>query len=216
MGQTPEEFFFLWSSYRIASISIHWYGQTKSLCFISMSHILTVFTFPRLAIAIWEKDDLISTDLDQTPYPYTDSFHPVAWVTNPDPKPACEVLLPTLWHQLPHRHHINHIATLNEPGPFTATRAGQSFVKGVATPDWTVFTTSFFDLLDPETQETAWLDTGGQHWVNRHGNVISQTIAPPYGISANSCSESDMVMWSRRLATLGCHFLENNRNKSEK
>jgi hypothetical protein len=181
-----------------------------------MSHILTLLTFPLVAIAIWQKDDLISTDLDQTPRRHPDSLQPVAWVTHSDPKPACEVVLPTLWHQLPHHYTTTSMATLNEPGPFTATRAGQSFTKGVTTPDWTVFTTSFFDLLDPEQQETAWLDTGGHHWVNRHGHVISQATAPLYGISANTCSESDMLMWSKRLATLGCHFLNNNRNHSAK
>jgi hypothetical protein len=176
-----------------------------------MSHILTLFTFPQLAMVIWCKDDLIqapcSNSASQNP-------RPTAYVMHSDAKPACEILLPTLWHQLSHNHaHITTIATLHEPGPFTATRAGQSFAKGMASPEWTVFSTSFFDLLEPEQQEKALMDTGGHHWVNRYGNVISQTIAPVYGISGNTCTESDLLRWSKRLATL-CFDFEKNKAKT--
>ena len=172
----------------------------------SMSHILTLLTFPRLAMVIWREQDLISMPC---PHSAPQSPTPTACVMHYDPKPACEVLLPTLWHQLPHHHTITRMATLNEPGPFTATRAGQSFAKGLATPECPLFSASFFDLLDPEQQELAFLDTGGHHWVNRHGHVISQTTPPQHGISGNTCTESDMVMWSKRLAILCCDFQQN-------
>lgn len=173
---------------------------------IQMSHILTLFTFPRLAMVIWCKDDLM-----QTPCPHSSLFQPIptACAMHYDPKPACEILLPQLWHQMPHNHTITSMATLHEPGPFTATRAGQSFAKGLAAPEWTVFSASFFDLLDPEQQEKAWIDTGGHHWVNRHGNVISETTPPQHGISGSTCTELDMLGWSKRLATLCCDFQQN-------
>ena len=174
---------------------------------IQMSHILTLFTFPRLAMVIWCKDDLM-----QTPWTKSTSWHPtpIACAMHYDPKPACEIVLPTLWHQLPHNQvNITSMATLNEPGPFTATRAGLSFAQGLAAPEWTVFSTSFFDLLDKEQQEKAWIDTGGHHWVNRHGNVISETTPPQHGISGSTCTELDMLGWSKRLATLCCDFQQN-------
>ena len=180
--------------------------QTPLHC-IQMSHILTLLTFPRLAMEIWCKDDLI-----QTPGPHSTPVQPMptACAMHSDPKPACEILLPKLWHELSHTQgHITSMATLSEPGPFTATRAGQSFARGLAAPEWTVFSASFFDLLDPEQQEKALIYTGGHHWVNRHGNVISQTTPPLYGISGNTCTELDMLMWSKRLATLCCDFQQN-------
>lgn len=173
-----------------------------------MSTILTLFTFPWLAMALWRKHDL---NENQESYPNfkTTPKKPIAFVMNSEPKPACEILLPTLWHVLsPHHTTIGCVATLNEPGPFTATRAGLSFVKGLSDgdPAWTFFSTSFFDLLSQDQSEMTFLDTGGQHWINANG-IVSSEITPPYhGISANTCTESLILTWSERLAMLANDF----------
>ena len=160
-------------------------------------------------MALWDRQTL-AHDVGSPSHRTTPS--PIVWGMNADPKPLCEVALPALWQHLsPHHDTITGVATLREPGPFTATRAGLSFAQGMSqgSGEWTWFSTSFFNLLSPEIRDVTLLDTGGHHWINASGALFSETHPSHHKISADTCTESLMLTWSEHLAILA-NRLSNN------
>jgi hypothetical protein len=167
-----------------------------------MANILTILTFPLPCMAIWRSCDVLFP-LD---CPLKNSrAKPLAFEIDSTLTPACEILLPNMWNALkPHHESIRHVATLSEPGPFTAQRAGSAFARGLVHGDdgWHFFTTSLFNLMPEGIRSDIFLDTGANHWVNSAGKIGTQPLNPEHSVSPKTCTSDMILTWSQQCAAL--------------
>lgn len=172
-----------------------------------MPTILTILTFPVPAMALWNLGDLEKKIPEKEDFSRETNKNfleivPLAFTVHHGEKPACERILPQMWESLMgHHDSIAQVATLGEPGPFTALRAGLSFAQGLAHGDkeWSFYTTSLFALLPEDVRQEALLDTGAHHWVNALGTMGKDTTSD-HMISAKTCTQGEILSWSRQLA----------------
>jgi len=170
--------------------------------------ILTILTFPILCMAVWRTKTLIPLlkNLQKNPEQMSAPVvQPIDCRYTVVSKPSCEILLPKLFQDLQangYTKDISDVATVHEPGPFTAVRAGLAFARGLAcgTPGWSFFSTSLFELLPLENRDITMLDTGSHHWVNAQGQMFPEPTHPEYALSFSTCSPQQALSWSQQLA----------------
>lgn len=152
--------------------------------------IVTVMTFPKVAIGLWREGRAIQ------------------WEFVDSPQASLEVLLPRCFSKM-ELTHVKGIAALAGEGPFTAVRIGCAWAQGLAA-GWGVplYLSSFFDLFQDKT--AILLDIGANRVCTYEGHCFAYDPEQVKGMRyvgpdflAGEAKEASAVLYGKALSYVG-------------